>query len=211
ATGPQGIQGVTGATGDTGATGPQGIQGVTGATGDTGPTGATGATGPNVLANGFSANISTFSIPAGATGATLDNWSTTSPYYGNAAFNAATGVFTVPTTGRYVFEATINYSTLTALTASLGANVEPAFVIRRISPTTNDLISGLFPVLDVNVALVLTLRAVLGEATITLTGDLDLTAGDQIALFYVGNGLTIALDLGGTNSNGIIWSVHRIT
>ncbi|MEH7016041.1 collagen-like protein, partial [Bacillus sp. JJ63] len=170
----------------------------------------TGDTGPNVLANGFSANISTFSIPAGATGATLTNWSTTSPYYGNAAFDATTGVFTVPATGRYVFEATINYSTLTSLSVSLGPTVNPAFVIRRISPTTDDLISGLFPILDVSVTL-LTLRAVLGDGAVTLTGDLELTAGDQIALFYVGNGLTIALDLGGTNSNGIIWSVHRIT
>ena len=83
-------------------------------------------------------------------------------------------------------------------------------VIRRIAPTTTDLISGLFPILNVNVALLLTLRAVLGNGTVTLAGEVELTAGDTVGLFYEADGLTIGLDLGGTG-NGIVWSAQRIT
>ena len=125
------------------------------------------------------------------------------------AFNPTTGIFTVPTTGRYSFEATINYSTAAAISVTLGAGINPSFAIRQ-NATTN-LISGLFPVLNVNVALVLTLRAVLGNGTITLAGEVDLNAGDTIDLFYEANGLTISLTLGGANSGGIVWSCHRIS
>ncbi|PES13054.1 hypothetical protein CN488_29160, partial [Bacillus anthracis] len=106
---------------------------------------------------------------------------------------------------------TINYSTLAALTISLGAGVNPAFIIRKTSPVTTDLISGLFPILNVNVALVLTLRAILGNGTVTLTGDLSLNVGDVVGLFYEANGLTISLNLGGGGSDGIVWSCHRIS
>ncbi|WP_235616399.1 hypothetical protein [Lysinibacillus parviboronicapiens] len=140
---------------------------------------------------------------------TISNWSVASPYFTTPAFNPTTGVFTVPTTGRYAFEATINYSTVAALSISLGAGINPSFAIRR-NATTN-LISGLFPVLNVNVALVLTLRAVLGNGTVTLAGEVNLNAGDAIDLFYEANGLTIALNLGGADSGGIVWSCHRIS
>jgi hypothetical protein len=117
----------------------------------------------------------------------------------------------VPATGIYTFEATINYSTTATVTASLGSTVNPIFVIKRKSPTTTNLISGLFPILDVNVALVLDLRAVLGSGTVTLTGDVSLNVGDVVGLFYVSNGLTISINLGGGTSAGIVWSAHRIT
>jgi hypothetical protein len=71
------------------------------------------------------------------------------------------------------------------------------------------LISGLFPILNVNIVLVLTLRAVLGSGTVTLAGDVELNAGDQIGLFYEANGLSISLNLGGSTS-GIVWSIHKI-
>jgi hypothetical protein len=135
----------------------------------------------------------------------------TSPYYTDAAFNPVTGNFTVPVTGRYAIKATINYSTTTALTVSLGAGVNPAFVARRTSPVTTNLISGLFPVLNVNVALVLTLRAVLGSGDVALAGDVQLNAGDVVGLFYDANGLNISLNLGGANSAGIVWSMFRLT
>lgn len=74
-----------------------------------------------------------------------------------------------------------------------------------------DLISGLFPLLDVNVALVLTLRTILGNGTVTLSGQVQLDAGDVVGLFYVANGLTIPLTLGGTGTPGIVWSMVQLS
>ncbi len=165
----------------------------------------TGTTGP-AFTEGFSAFKNSLTV-SGST--PITNWSVASPYFTTPAFNPTTGIFTVPTTGRYSFEATINYSTAAAITVTLGAGINPSFAIRQ-NATTN-LISGLFPVLNVNVALVLTLRAVLGNGTITLAGEVDLNAGDTIDLFYEANGLTISLTLGGANSGGIVWSCHRIS
>ncbi|MGA3603226.1 hypothetical protein [Lysinibacillus agricola] len=118
------------------------------------------------------------------------------------------GIFTVPTTGRYAFEATINYSTTAAISVGLGASINPSFAIRQ--NTATNLISGLFPVLNVAVTL-LTLRAILGNGTVTLAGEVNLNAGDTIDLFYNANGLTVGLTLGGANSGGIVWSCHRIS
>ncbi|WP_218780429.1 hypothetical protein [Bacillus sp. EAC] len=211
--GPTGITGITGPPGPPGPpgptspTGPTGPTGATGATGATGETGATGATGPSVLADGFSAFLPTVNTAASTQ---LINWSVTNPQYGNASFNPVTGNFTVPATGRYVFEATINYSTTATLTVGIGAGINPSFVIRRTSPATTDLLSGLIPILDVNILAVLNLRAILGDGAVTITGDLVLTAGDVIGLFYVADGLTIPLTLGGNNTAGIYWAVHRI-
>jgi len=140
----------------------------------------------------------------------LTGWTVTAPYFDSANFDETTGNYTVPATGVYFIAATINYATTAALTISLGAGVNPAFVVRRTSPTTTDLISGLFPLLNVNVALVLTLRAILGSGTVTLAGDVQLNAGDVLGLFYVADGLTVPLDLGGTSS-GIVWSLYRLT
>ncbi|PGZ93841.1 protoporphyrinogen oxidase, partial [Bacillus sp. AFS029533] len=169
--------------------------------------GATGPTGPNVLSTGFSAFIPTVGTAASTQ---LTGWSVASPFFNATTFDPTTGNFTVPATGRYTFEATISYSTTATLTVSLGAGINPSFVIRRTSPTTDDLLSGLVPILDVNVALVLNLRAILGDGTVTITGDLELTAGDVIGLFYEADGLTVPLTLGGNNTAGINWSVHRI-
>jgi hypothetical protein len=94
---------------------------------------------------------------------------------------------------------------------SLGAGINPAFTVRRTSPTVTDLISGLFPLLNVNVALVLTLRAVLGNGAVTLAGDVQLNAGDVVGLFYDANGLTISLNLGGATASGIVWSIFRLS
>nr|WP_083938155.1 hypothetical protein [Paenibacillus daejeonensis] len=120
-----------------------------------------------------------------------------------------TGNFTVPVTGRYSIQATINYATTAALTISLGPGVNPSFAVRRISAPVTDLINGLFPILNVNILLLLTLRAVLGSGTVTLAGDVLLNAGDVIGLFYESNGLAVSLNLGGTTP-GIVWSIHRI-
>lgn len=188
----------TGVTGDTGATGATGVAGLAGVTG---PTGITGVTGP-AFTEGFSAFNNALSVNASTT---IANWSVASPYFTTLAFNPSTGIFTVPTTGRYSFEATINYTTAAALSLSLGPGINPSFAIRRNTSTI--LISGLFPVLNVAIPLLLTLRAILGNGTVTLAGEVDLNAGDAIDLFYDANGLT----LGGTNSGGIVWSCHRIS
>ncbi|WP_234973040.1 hypothetical protein [Paenibacillus vortex] len=60
-------------------------------------------------------------------------------------------------------------------------------------------------------ALVLTLRAVLGNGAVTLAGDVQLNAGDVVGLFYDANGLTISLNLGGATSSGIVWSIFRLS
>ncbi len=189
--------GITGATG-VGATGP---------TGATGTTGATGATGPAFTAENFSGFLSTVTLCASSQ---LINWSTASPYYGSPSFNPLTGTYTVPANGTYSIKATINYETTSAITVNLDAGITPAFVVQRITPTATDLIIADFPVLNVNVALVLTLRAILGAGTVTLAGDVQLNAGDTLGLFYVANGLTINLNLGG-GGEGIVWSIHRLT
>ena len=224
ATGPQGIIGPTGPTGatgpqgiigPTGATGPQGIIGPTGPTGatgpqgvigPTGPTGPTGATGPTVTSEGFSAFLSTASVSASSQ---LTGWSVAAPYFNSGNFNPANGNYTVPATGRYIIEATINYATTAVITIALGAGINPAFVVQRSSPTVTSLITGLFPILNVNIALILSLRTILGSGTVTLAGEVQLNAGDIIGLYYVANGLTIGLNLGGSGS-GIVWSVNQI-
>ena len=211
-TGTTGAQGVIGPTGPTGATGPQGITGPTGPTGATGaqgitgPTGPTGATGPTATSEGFSAFLSTASVSASSQ---LTGWSVATPYFNSGNFNPATGNYTVPATGRYIIEATINYATTAVITIALGAGINPAFVVQRSSPTVTSLITGLFPILNVNIALILSLRTILGSGTVTLAGEVQLNAGDIIGLYYVANGLTIGLNLGGSGS-GIVWSVNQI-
>lgn len=196
--------GITGATGATGATG---ITGATGATGETGATGATGPAGPAFIAENFSGFLSSVTLNESSQ---LVNWSTASPYYGSPSFNPLTGTYTVPATGTYAIKATINYETAAAITVNLDPGITPAFEVQRITPTATSLILGDFPVLNVNIALVLTLRAILGAGTITLAGDVQLNEGDTLGLFYVANGLTINLNLGG-GGEGIVWSIHRLT
>ena len=208
-TGPTGAQGVIGPAGPTGAqgiTGPTGPTGATGAQGITGPTGPTGATGPTATSEGFSAFLSTASVSASSQ---LTGWSVATPYFNSGNFNPATGNYTVPATGRYIIEATINYATTAVITIALGAGINPAFVVQRSSPTVTSLITGLFPILNVNIALILSLRTILGSGTVTLAGEVQLNAGDIIGLYYVANGLTIGLNLGGSGS-GIVWSVNQI-
>ena len=206
ATGAQGVTGPTGPTGVQGITGPTGPTGATGAQGITGPTGPTGATGPTATSEGFSAFLSTASVSASSQ---LTGWSVAAPYFNSGNFNPATGNYTVPATGRYIIEATINYATTAVITIALGAGINPAFVVQRSSPTVTSLITGLFPILNVNIALILSLRTILGSGTVTLAGEVQLNAGDIIGLYYVANGLTIGLNLGGSGS-GIVWSVNQI-
>ena len=211
-TGPTGLQGAVGSTGPTGPqgavgpTGPTGTQGIAGPTGAQGVAGPTGPTGPVLTGEGFSATLPSTTVSASSQ---LVGWSVGTPYFNGGNFNPSTGNYTVPTTGRYLIQATINYATTAVISAALGTGINPAFVVQRTSPTTTNLITGLFPVLNVNIALILSLRTILGSGTVTLAGEVRLNAGDVIGLFYVANGLTIGLNLGGA-SNGTIWSINQI-
>ncbi|WP_373900581.1 hypothetical protein [Geomicrobium sp. JCM 19037] len=141
----------------------------------------------------------------------MGNWITPAPFYTDTGFDPTTGNYTVPTSGRYSIKAMINYQTTAAISVQLGAGVNPAFTLERISPTPTVIASGLFPVLNVNILLLLTLRTILGNGGVNLTADVNLNAGDVIGLFYVSNGLNINLNIGAGSSSGVVWSIHRIT
>jgi hypothetical protein len=66
------------------------------------------------------------------------------------------------------------------------------------------------PVLNVNLTL-FSLRAILGNGSVTLSGEAELAAGDVIGLFYNADGLSLNLNLGGNNTSGIVWAIHRMT
>ncbi|WP_439581371.1 hypothetical protein [Dyadobacter bucti] len=167
----------------------------------------------------FNQNFSTASVGFAASktaaaissSGTITDWTTTQYSSTPGAFNTATGVYTVPATGVYKITATINYATAAALSVSLGAGIDPGFEVRNLTTSTS-IAGGLFPVLNVNVVLVLTLRAVLGNGTVNFTGTAPLTAGQTLDLYYNADGLSLALNLGGISSTspGIQWSVVKI-
>jgi len=156
---------------------------------------------------GFSGIITNLSTSASTT---FTNWNTTFPFYNSGSFNATTGQFTVPSTGTYAITATINYKTSASISVSLGAGVNPFFEVTRTSPSAATLLQANFPVLDVNVALVLSLRTILGGGSVNLAGTINLTAGDVITLAYNANGLTLPLNLGNGLGSGVVWSVTKI-
>ena len=141
---------------------------------------------------------------------TFTIWNTSSPFYNSGGFDATSGEFTVPATGNYLISATINYKTTAPVTISQGAGVNPYFEVVRTSPSTASLLQAYLPVLDVNIALVLTLKSILGSAAVTIAGSVELTAGDIITLNYNANGLTVPLNMGGSLGSGVVWSVTKL-
>ena len=115
-----------------GAQGPQGA---------IGPAGPTSPAGPNFAEEGFSATASAMSIVLNLP---MQGWTVGSPYFNTTTFNPVTGIFTVPQTGCYQISATINYNTDEGFFVAPG--VKTAFVVRRLTPVTTDLISGYLPV-----------------------------------------------------------------
>lgn len=205
--GPQGLKGDPGDTGPQGPTGPTGATGATGATGDTGPQGPAGTTAPTIS---FSAMLDPFTLPSGSTNTQLTGWSVTDPYYTGTGFNASSGNFVVPTTGKYSVKIEINYSASTISTAT-ASTISPAFILQRSASPGTALLSGNIPILNVNIALVLNLRVIVSTGQVILTGDLNLTSGDTIQLVYVPDGLTVPLNLGGaTNPPGVVWSMYSL-
>lgn len=141
---------------------------------------------------------------------TIGGFSAAAPFYNDGSINLVTGVFTAPATARYAFKATITYAQTATITAQIAAGVNPAFRLRRTNVATT-LIAGQVPVLDVNVALVLTLRVILGAGEVALAGDVELNAGDTVELQWVADGLTINLNIGGDQTPGIVYSCHRLS
>ncbi|WP_214631460.1 hypothetical protein [Paenibacillus agaridevorans] len=156
---------------------------------------------------GFSAYLASQTV---STSAQLTNWDLTAPFFGSPDFNATSGNYTVPVTGRYWIAATVNYSLNNPVTLGIGGSVYPNFQVRRSLPVSTILVSSLLPVLNLNVTL-LNIRAVLGNAGVTLAGEADLTAGDVIGLYYAANGLTLTLSIGLGAVNGVMWIVQRLT
>lgn len=133
----------------------------------------------------------------------LTGWTANAPFYADTAFDATNGTFVVPATGTYKISSVVNYSTTAAVTVSLGAGVNPAFEVRRNG--SDMLAQAKLPILNVNIALILTLRTVLGSAAVPLNAEVQLNAGDVVSLHYSANGLTLSLNVQDTN-----WSIHRI-
>ncbi|WP_405176151.1 stalk domain-containing protein [Paenibacillus sp. FSL H8-0261] len=201
--GSQGDPGPAGAQGPAGPAGPQGDPGPAGAQGPAGPAGPQGDPGPagtSFTSEGFSVTGTTYSI---ASSTLFTNWSEASPYYASPAFNPATGIFTAPATGKYAIHATVNYKTNVPVSISLGSGIDPFFTVKKNGST--DLIKGYMPILDVNIALILTIRTVLSSATVTLSGDVELQAGEEVGLYYEADGLTLGF------STDIVWSIHRLS
>ena len=99
-------------------------------------------------------------------------------------------------------EAVINYTTNGAISVSIGS-MNPAFIIRRISPSQTNLISGMFPIL--NISGLLTIRTILGNGQIVLGGLIQLTKGDIVDLYYNSDGMTVDLNL-----LLAVWSVNLV-
>jgi len=105
----------------------------------------------------------------------IGGWTTAPPPYYNffGFFEPALGTYNVPRPGVFSVYATICYNLTATPTTSTAAN--PYFSIRNLG-TGEDLISGVFPILDLNFA-DFTGRSVLGAGTVTLAGDLQLNGG----------------------------------
>jgi hypothetical protein len=80
-------------------------------------------------------------------------------------------------------------------------------VVHRTAATSTDLISGNFPILDVNVALILTLRCVLAEGDVSMSGVVTLAAGDTVVVNYVSDGFVIPVTFGSTQP--MYWSIFK--
>lgn len=156
----------------------------------------------------FSVARDSFALAPATT--TIGGFSAAAPYYNDGSINLATGVFTAPATARYAFKVTLTYAQTAAITAQLGAGVDPAFRLQRTNVATT-LIAGQVPILNVNIALLLTLRVILGNGEVVLAGDIELNAGDTVELQYVADGLALNLNIGGAQTPGIVYSCHRIS
>ncbi|WP_162902903.1 hypothetical protein [Taibaiella koreensis] len=144
---------------------------------------------------GFSAYLSFY--PQMSTSYQLNGYSVNSPYYSDGNFNIATGVYTVPSAGTYAISAVVNYTLTGPVTNNIGAGQFPSFEVRTVSPP-NIMALGYIPVFNINYSLTigtLPIRAPLEGATVNVTGTVVLAAGDQLALYYNNDGMTLPVQI----------------
>jgi len=193
--GPSGDQGPIGLTGPQGPIGPKGDDGDTGPIGPTGPQGIQGVPGRD----GLPGPIDGATLPLGLVPPlviqALTGWTTagqpTSP-----AFNAATGTYTAPATGAYLISVTATAGPNAAVTTNAGAGQYLALQLLR---NGTQLEERRFPMFDVNVPLVLTLRAPLRDGQVQIERLVQLNAGDTIVT-RLSNQLGMTIDVGASLS-----------
>lgn len=191
-TGPTGIQGIPGLPGVTGPTGVPGIPGVTGPTGvtgvigeigPTGPTGVTGVTGVTGAAGAIPivvANVSSFSPQVMGFGiSTINNW--TEAFDTSGGFNPATGVFTAPSAGTYMFEPNVTTGPENPVNVDSSA---PPLLLTDVNGIDEQVQA--FPIFNVNFNLVLTLATQLQSAQASSITAYNLDPGDTVR-FQVNN------------------------
>ncbi|HTU14624.1 MAG TPA: hypothetical protein VMF31_05450 [Solirubrobacterales bacterium] len=177
-TGPIGIQGPTGntgANGATGETGPTGSTGSTGATGTTGTTGATGATGASGVDSLVEAHLDIPTSVGPVQAISLALWQ--SDYNPTGSFNPVTGMFTAPSSGKYVIDGTVVGGPNSAVSFSQTAGASLRTMVNGIQVDSTPMAE-----LNVNVVLVLSLRAPINNAQTTNRTVVNLNAGDQVQL-----------------------------
>lgn len=187
--GEQGERGKPGVDGVDGTTGPQGPAGPQGPVGPQGPAGADGAQGPQGPAG---ADIR-FTVLQGTKtmsgDGVIDGLSVTLASATPAAI-VENNVVTLPEAGTYRISYTVEHQTASAVSISVGSGVQPRYNLRLNGADIAGSASSL-SMLDVNVALVLTLRVPLGIDTSTATSYVAAQPGDVLDLHYIADGLTL--------------------
>ncbi len=147
---------------------------------------------------GFSAFIANSPLSSSAV---LTNWKTSFPFFKSTNFSESSGNYTVPATGTYFMEVVITYITNGAISVSMGMN--PTFIVRRISPSQANILSGTFPI--INIGGTVTVRTILGNGQVVMSGVVQLTKGDLIDVYYNSDGMTIDFNL-----LSAVWAVNLV-
>lgn len=182
--GPEGAQGPAGDDGGAGLRGPQGDPGPPGPEGPAGPAGQDGADGPQGPAGPSGAQqviqteLAATTVNGHSPRATVAGWEPPSVET-LAGFDPATGTFVAPEAGTYrvAYDATAGPTSAVSISVASGTHFSLSLERNGIA-----LVERRFPVLDVNVALVLTLRAPLREASVSGERYVTLAAGDTLGL-----------------------------